>query len=593
MSPRLAVCFCLVTALAGAGPVSAQVTFYRTMVVDPNGNCDYTTIQDAINDNTRIGSNPQEKWTILIYAGTYAESVALNDVKENIDLVGVDPDAVIIAPSSGNGITITSGAETSRNNSVRNLTIRTTSGHGIQIVKGDTPVPKNITIDNVTIEAAGTDKHGIDGAAAQDVRVRDTTVSAAAGHGLVIGDKWSLFNVKADANDAVGTVHHGLYADAVEDVQVESCRITGAISHGLHLVGDCQRITVRGCDLRGGRKAAYILGGDSILLDASTIRASNASDPNATELIGLFYDRASGTGPEPPRDIVAQGCRIEATGTRTGANYYVFGVKTDTDTFPRVLNCQVHATGVANNTIYGVYAGDGSALDPSIVVTGGAVTASCDDLKTTTVWDLYHHDPGSHTGILRASGVNTSKWWGPIQPADGGRSVIQRTVNVSPPATTAILGLTNLSTEEQEITSDDLTNPDVYRALSVTSNSIGLTRDVYIVGTDWAGSAITEKLTLQGTSAVAGQRPFRTVTKVILPVQTGSNQQVAVGTTNKLGLYYPIAGTSAVQQQARKATSATSFTIESVGTVDATYSTVTLGSITSGDSFEWAILASN
>ncbi len=80
-------------------PAWAQQTFWRTLVVDQTGNWDHTTIQDAIN-NQRIGDDPEERWTILIFSGTYVESVSLHGRKENVDLVGIDPDAVIIAPTA-------------------------------------------------------------------------------------------------------------------------------------------------------------------------------------------------------------------------------------------------------------------------------------------------------------------------------------------------------------------------------------------------------------------------------------------------------------------------------------------------------------
>ena len=114
---------------------------------------------------------------------------------------------------------------------------------------------------------------------------------------------------------------------------------------------------------------------------------------------------------------------------------------------------------------------------------------------------------------------------------------------------------------------------------------------MYIIGTDWAGNVMTEKITLNGSSTVAGSKPFRTVTKVILPSYSGS-AQVAVGTTNKLGLQFPIATTSDVQQQGRKASSQSAYTLETVGTVDSVYSTVQPDP-NSGDCFEWAIRSAN
>ncbi|MEW6252042.1 MAG: right-handed parallel beta-helix repeat-containing protein, partial [Planctomycetota bacterium] len=411
---------------------------------------------------------------------------------------------------------------------------------------------------------------------------------------MKVGSDWTVSGTTANAPAAFHDSRIALLASGADGLLLEGCRLISPHNQALALTVNCQNVTIRGCEIRGGHTAVRILSGDHILLQGCTIVADN-TDSGTTTAYALFFDRMTGgSGDEPPRDIVAQDCRIEAASRVEGAGRIAFGVSTDTETFPRVVNCQIKAHGAKDNAVYGAYCGAGVAIKPSLIVMDGTLAAStADPNKTTEVWDLYHHDiSAQYPAILRASGVSMSKWSGPIEPASGARSVIQRTLNASQQASAAVLALTNLTAADQEVTSG-LTNPDVYRALSVTSNTIGLTADVYIVGTDWAGSTITEKITLQGVSVVAGQRPFRTVTKVILPAQTGPNQQVAVGTTNKLGLYYPIAATSDVQQQARKASAATSFTIESVGTVDATYSTVTLGSITSGDSFEWAILASN
>lgn len=80
--------------------------------------------------------------------------------------MGVDRDAVIVAPASGNGLTIASGTESARNNTVRNLTIRTTDGHGIEISRGSGPgdqTPAEIVIEDCTIEADGEGRNGIQG----------------------------------------------------------------------------------------------------------------------------------------------------------------------------------------------------------------------------------------------------------------------------------------------------------------------------------------------------------------------------------------------------------------------------------------------
>jgi len=595
MYAKLLASTCIVLlVLFGAIPAPAQ-TFDYTLVVDQSGNWDYTTIQDAINSN-RIGNDPSDRWTILIYAGEYAENVALGERKENVDLVGIDPDAVIIKPSSGDGITITAGGEAARNNSIRNLTIKTTSGHGIKIVRGGEDgdqEPKNIIIEGVTIEAAGSDKQGISASEVQELRVANTKIKTANGHGIEIvkpdgGSAPTGITITGVTIRADGAGKMGLSLKSVERVTVENSHISSEEETGVYLYGDPRDVTVRGCEIRAGWYGMRIQRGDHILLSGCHIVADN-SDSDAEYIVGLFYDRMSGGGPYDPTDIVAIGCRIEAVGagTDTETTYTTVGVQTDTDTFPRVVNCQIVAT-AAKDAVYGVFGGGGNNLDPNIVVVGGVITTECGEEKQTEVWDLRQNNPGAYTG---RSGTRLSKWSGPIESAERVRSVMQRTVGVSAPSASAILNSTQLTDAEQEITTG-ITQPDVFRVLSASGSGAGMDQDVYIIGTDWAGDPITDKITLDGANTVAGVKPFKTVTKIILPPRNNGLQAVRVGSTSKLGLQFSISLAGDVLQQGRKASAATSYTLESAGSVNVTYATVDISSITGGDSFEWAVLAS-
>jgi len=174
------LCIVLVV-MSTIGSAVAQHNWARTITVDPmQGAADHQTIAAAINDN-RIGNDPSDRYTVLIYAGEYAENVALGRSKENVDLVGIDPDAVIIKPSSGDGITITAGGEAARNNSkaagsdkqgisapevqelrVANTKIKTANGHGIEIVKPTGgSAPKYILLHDLTIHAGDRDSYAI------------------------------------------------------------------------------------------------------------------------------------------------------------------------------------------------------------------------------------------------------------------------------------------------------------------------------------------------------------------------------------------------------------------------------------------------
>jgi len=191
-----------------AEPTLAQHNLQRTLTVDPSGNADFTTIQAAIDS---IADNPTQRWTILIYAGVYVQSITLDGTQEDIDLVGVDRDAVVIAPTTGNGITITSGTETSRNNTIRNITINTTDGHGIEIVKGAGPgatTPKDIVIEDCVVEASGSGKKGVDGNAATEVIIESSHIQSDSDVAIEIGDDWTIR--QSDINPIGVTDHFGL-----------------------------------------------------------------------------------------------------------------------------------------------------------------------------------------------------------------------------------------------------------------------------------------------------------------------------------------------------------------------------------------------
>lgn len=86
----------VLTAILLVSEVKAQpvwATFENTVVVDPRLDAgDFQTIQDAIDSVLQ----PQLRTTILIYAGEYEEEIVLDTDADNINLVGVDPSAVII-----------------------------------------------------------------------------------------------------------------------------------------------------------------------------------------------------------------------------------------------------------------------------------------------------------------------------------------------------------------------------------------------------------------------------------------------------------------------------------------------------------------
>jgi len=560
-------------------------TLQFTKTVDPSGNANHTTIQEAIN---AIGAT-DDRWTVLIYAGVYAENVTLDANDKNIDLVGVDRDAVIIRPTSnGNGITITSGSETSRHNSIRNLTIDTTAstngGHGIEIIKGGTPVPKDISIEGVTIRAGGADKKGLEGGAADTVRIVDCDFHAAAGVGVECGDRFSIIN-STIGTDKASRTEPALNILRKTGVIISNCRLDGA-GRGLGVTGVnpmCSDLRFTGCDIRGDLEGMYLSPpGTGVRFSDCYIHAENDT-ASGIELIGVYSDWNA-----PGVDATFQSCRIEATGGPNYA-YAVAALQFDNAEGVTFLDCDVSATSLRDGPltfVNGIRCPQGIAT-----LIGGTIRASHDAYnKADAVFDIVVDPDTDSPNHIFVSGVDFASWRGLVNPAGRAITVTQTVTNVADADDDAVLASTTLNISEQIITTG-LTSPDVYRCVSVTGNVAGMNQDVYVIGENWGGQRIVERITLNGVSAVNGRRPFAAVSQVILPARTTLGQAVRVGTINTIGLLAPIAFGGDVLQQARAASASSNYSYESVGTVDVVFATVNVdATLEPGNSFQWQVI---
>jgi hypothetical protein len=97
-----------------------------------------------------------------------------------------------------------------------------------------------------------------------------------------------------------------------------------------------------------------------------------------------------------------------------------------------------------------------------------------------------------------------------------------------------VLAATNLGASVQAITTG-ITNPAVPRNVQITGNVSGITGNVKVTGTNFAGEAIDESFALNGTDAKVGSKAFKTITKIDLPVQvhTPAAQTETIEVTNE------------------------------------------------------------
>jgi hypothetical protein len=96
----------------------------------------------------------------------------------------------------------------------------------------------------------------------------------------------------------------------------------------------------------------------------------------------------------------------------------------------------------------------------------------------------------------------------------------------------AVLALTALGATASSVTTG-FTNPAVPRNVKVDGSAVNITGNVKVYGTNFAGEVINETIALNGTTAVAGNLAFRTITTVDLPARTNTpaKQKATVAVT--------------------------------------------------------------
>lgn len=103
---------------------------------------------------------------------------------------------------------------------------------------------------------------------------------------------------------------------------------------------------------------------------------------------------------------------------------------------------------------------------------------------------------------------------------------------------TGILAATALTDGGQSITGG-ITDPDVARSVKIKGNAATITGDVVITGTNIKDEEMTETIALNGSTEVLGNKAFKTIASIDLPVEVNAGTDtVSVGTANKLGLPY-------------------------------------------------------
>jgi hypothetical protein len=103
---------------------------------------------------------------------------------------------------------------------------------------------------------------------------------------------------------------------------------------------------------------------------------------------------------------------------------------------------------------------------------------------------------------------------------------------------TAVHAAITLPTSGTTTVTTAITNPAVPRALRIKGNAAGITGNVVITGTNYNGDVITETIVANGASAVEGNKAFKTVNQIVVPVRTQASDTISIGFNEKIGLPY-------------------------------------------------------
>lgn len=199
-------------------------------------------------------------------------------------------------------------------------------------------------------------------------------------------------------------------------------------------------------------------------------------------------------------------------------------------------------------------------------------------------WSGFVNQDHTLKSIPMADGVTWKRSWKrqSSQIINGASATI--TNGIAAVGQTQILALTDLTDAVQEITTF-AAQPDCPRALRIVAAKTGATAlgdgdfGYYITayGTDQWGNSIIEDIPLNDTTAVVGKKAFKTVTQINLPAAINTTgDQISVGYSNVLGLLDPIETSADVIEWARKASAATAYTTEALGTLDVGYAATTV-----------------
>ena len=525
--------------------------------------------------------------------GANSDAILLDDRAHNIEISNVT--VLGAAEDTIKGVCITGGtsADPSLDIAISNVVMLLDGCSAKGVAFEDEA--ENVTITGLFVRKPSFGGRGIEAEFATNLTVENCDILAHDGDGLIVGPNTivrdSSIVVRKDygSDDGCGSSADdkpGITIGDVAGVVIDDCYLEGRFA-GLSIGTDAEEVTVVASDIRGGVAGVGINGASDILLSNCRIAGDSDLGFDSTLPPKQHYGvRVLGT----TSGLSVASSVISARSTTSKDAMGVLVEVAPTDRPLQVLDCAVSAsvTSAATGVAHAVQ----SKATEGIAMIGGSADATDGDDRETDVYDIYN---ASSTAVrIRTSGTKFSRWKGAVGAAVGERAAVQRVVNVPSAGATTVLSARSLTGLEQIIVTG-ITDPKIFRVLSVTGNTAGMDQTVIIIGLDWGLRPIADAIELDGTSTVDGVKAFRKVTKIILPAQSAGGQSVSVGTAEILGLHSPISTADDLQQIGQKASAGTSYSIQATthtpsverGTVD-----ISGLSPANNDSIEFTYLAS-
>lgn len=342
---------------------------------------------------------------------------------------------------------------------------------------------------------------------------------------------------------------------------------------------------IANCTLRGAAEGVMIQDAHDIrFVECNIVGSSDFGQPQGgTSFVGVRVEQRASTDPS---NVVFTSCDIRGVSKVATKDAYGVLVEDDTAGGTSFVDCRIEGSQsfapISQDTAQAF--GVAATLADSVRIFGGAISAVDGDERETDSYPVKNLSTASPAALpISTSLAKYGNWLGPIA-ATKQASTTQVAIDILAESSAAVIVAAMDPMVEKTVVTG-FTQPDVPRVLSALA-SASSSQEIILIGTDFVGDRIADKITLDGTTIVDGTKVFRRIDKLVLPP---GNVTVSIGTTSKIGLQSPISSDDDVGLQARKASAATAFTFEAVDSRNSIVGWIDVDDITDDDSFQWAI----